>query len=48
MCIRDSFIAAPISDGLSFVLTAIFLGVEYKKLDQKHLETFAKVNMEVS
>jgi len=42
------FIAAPISDGLSFVLTAIFLGVEYKKLDQKHLETFAKVNMEVS
>ena len=42
------FVSIPISDGLAFILTAILLGIEFKKLDQKHLASFAKVNMEAS
>ena len=42
------FAAGPISDAIAFVLTALLLGIEFKKLDQKHLESFEKMNMEAS
>ena len=42
------FAAGPISDAISFVITALLLGIEFKKLDQKHIESFGKMNMEAS
>ncbi len=42
------FAAGPLSDAIAFVLTTLLLGIEFKNLDQKHLESFEKMNMEVS
>ncbi|HAX98189.1 MAG TPA: MATE family efflux transporter [Candidatus Atribacteria bacterium] len=42
------FVSIPISDGLSFILTAILLNIEFKKLDQQHKERYEEVNREAS
>jgi len=42
------FAAGPLSDAIAFVLTTLLLGIEFKNLDQKHLESFEKMNLGVS